>query len=402
MKPIEVGVIGLGNFARRQHLPNLSRILEARIRGVCDINPDLTEAIRAKYGAHRGYTDYRKLLEDPLVEAVVVAVRDNLQAEVAAAALRAGKHVYVEKPLGQTPEQFEAVAEAVRESGLRLAVGFNKRFAPIYRRMREIARSDGGPRNMHLRMADDAWRWAVGYPPGFMMKLDVCHFFDLLRWFTGGEIESVYCASSRPDDDAVLVQMSNGTVATILFSGHGTMDMPKERIDIITERGGLSAEDYVELRTFGYTAYDPVYTFPGHSNPDGEFMHRYLMGKLGMPVWSAIRRMTWELRIRTGMDPGTPQAKVREEGGTGAGDLEGTEAPGLSGDPYMEEARRFAVATIPNFMRGQGWMDSLRAFLAGIANNLPTAHAGVEDAEKAALAAAAAEKSRETSEVVRL
>jgi len=387
MNPIGVGVIGLGNFARRQHLPNLFRMPEARIRAVCDKDPELTEKMRLKFRADKGYTDHRKLLEDPDVEAVVIAVRDDVQASLAVSALRAGKHVYVEKPLADTEERFAEVREAVLETGLRLAVGFNKRFAPIYRRAREIARADGGPRNMHLRMADDSWRWAVGYPPGFMMKHDVCHFFDLLRWFTGAEIASVYAVRSRPDDDAVILRMSDDTVATILASGHGTMDMLKERVDIITRRGGLSAEDFVELRTYGFPSVEPVFTFPGHSDPDGEFMHKYLMEKLGSSGWSAIRRMTWELCRRA-------EAEV--------------ENPNVPLPPDAAEVRRFVARTIPNFLRDQGWMASLRIFLGNLSKGSSGGqtgfadHAGVEDARKAALAVEAAIRSLETGEVVRL
>jgi predicted dehydrogenase len=377
---IEVGVIGLGNFARRQHLPNLARMPEAHLRAVCDIDQDLAGEIRAKYGAEYAVGDYRRILDDKAVNAVVIAVRDSLQAPITIDALRAGKQVYVEKPLAETPEQCARVQEAVSASGSKLAVGFNKRFAPIYRQAREIMRADGGARNVHLRMADDAWRWAAGYQPGFMMRLDVCHLFDLLRWFTGAEIESVCCAGSRPDDDALLVKMTDGCVATILASGHGSLDMPKERVDVITGRGGLSAEDYVELSTYGYPACLSSYTFAGHSDPDREFMHKYLLEKMGMSAWRAIRRMTWELRQR-------------------AESLSDAE----TGDAVDQAViRRFAGQTIPNFMRDQGWLASVQAFLRGLIDGRATDHAGAGDALKASQAAGAAEKSRESGKLVQL
>jgi predicted dehydrogenase len=380
MEKIEVGVIGLGNFARSQHLPNLARIPEARLRAVCDIDEALAGEIRAKYAAGYATVDYRRVLDDKDIVMVVLAVRDSLQAPMALDALRAGKHVYVEKPLAETPDACAQVLDGVRASGLRLAVGFNKRFAPIYRLSREIMRADGGARNAHLRMADDAWRWAASYPPGFLLRLDICHLFDLLRWFTGADIESVCCAGTRPDDDSLLVRMTDGCVASILSSGHGSMDMPKERVDVITRRGGLSAEDFVELSTFGYPDFEASYTFAGHSDPGREFMHKYLMEKMGMSAWRAIRRMTWELGRRV------------ENSDTAPG--------GDSGD--MTEMRRFVGQTIPNFMRDQGWLASLRAFLRGLIDNQATDHAGAEDALQASRAAKAAELSRETGKFERL
>jgi predicted dehydrogenase len=374
---VGVGVIGTGNFARRQHLPNLIRIPECRLRAVCDLRPDVVEAVRRRYGADYAATDSRRVLDDPEVAAVVIAVRDDAQAPLAIAALEAGKHVYVEKPLAETPAACAQVVAAQRQSGTRLAVGFNRRYAPIYRKAREIVAADGGPFNVHIRMADDAWRWAVGYPPGYLIKHDVCHLFDLLRWLSNSEVESVYCVSSRPDDDCMVLRMAGGCVASIAQSGHGTMDMPKERLEVICRRGGVTAEDFVELWTYGYRDCPPVFTFAGHSHPDHEFMHKHLFEKMGAQAMYAVRRMTWELRQR----------------------VEQNEEPEA---PDAAEARRYVAQMLPNFMRDQGWLASLRAFLVGIATESPTEHAGAEDALAAARIAEAAVISRDKGVVVKL
>lgn len=377
MDALRIGVIGLGNFARQQHLPNLARIPEVSLCSLCDIDPDRAKSLAQKYGVESWAVDYAAVLEDPRIDAVVVAVRDDLQAVVAAEAIRAGKHVYVEKPLSADPQVCRALAQEARSADRVLAVGFNKRFAPIYRRAKELLDLDGGMRNVQLRMADDAWRWARGYAPGFMMTLDTCHLFDLLRWFTHSDIESVYCVSSRPDDDAVAVKMKSGCVASIMSSGHGTMDMPKERLDALSLRGGVCAEDYVELRTFGFPDVPSSISFPGHSHPDGEYLHVPLMEKLGFPAWLALRRSVWEMRR-------SAEADARERG------------------PYHEEKQRFIDRTIPNFLRDQGWLGSVRAFAKGILAGERTDHATADDAAAAAEAASAAELSRASGHVVRL
>ena len=368
---VQVGLIGAGNFARHQHLPNLHRIPEARWRAICDVKADLAGQLADKYAADYGTGDHRRVLDDAAIDAVVIAVRDDLQAPLAVEALQAGKHVYVEKPLAETAEAAEAVVAAQAASGRRLAVGLNRRYAPIYRAMREVAAADGGPRNVHIHMADDAWRWAVNYPPGFLLPLDACHLFDLLRWLSGSEIARVYCVSSRPDDDCVSVTMADGCVASILLSGHGTMDMPKERTDVICTRGGCSGEDFVELRTYGYEAFPHVRHFAGHSHPDGEFANKYLCEQLGADALRGLRRVTWQLRQRI-------------------------EAGADAGEPDAAEARTFVGKTIPNFLRDQGWLAALRAFVVGIATGEPTDHAGARDALAAVLAARAAAESRRT------
>lgn len=374
VRRVGVGLIGAGNFAQHQHLPNLARIPECQLVAVCDVREPVARATADRWHAAYASTDHQKLLADPAIDAVVIAVRDDLQAPIAVAALNAGKHVYVEKPLAETPEACAPVIAAQRGSRKRLAVGFNRRFAPIYRKLREVVSADGGPFNIHFRMADDAWRWAHGYPPGYLVKHDICHLFDMLRWLTGAQIATVYAVASRPDDDCITCTLTNGTIASIIQSAHGTMDMPKERADIITRRGGVMADDFVELRTYGYPNVPHVFTFAGHSHPDREFMHKYLFEKMGAQAFHAIRRMTWEMRNK----------------------------PEAYNEPDAAEMRQYAEKTLPNFMRDQGWLAALRAFIVGIAADHPTDHATAADALAAAQAAEAAVQSRTTGEVVRM
>lgn len=377
-EPVGVGVIGAGNFARRVHLPNLVRITECRLRAVCDLDAGVAGAARERFGAVYDTTDYRQVLADPAIAIVVIALRDDLQAPAAVAALDAGKHVYVEKPLAETPEACEAVIEARQRSGLRLAVGFNRRYAPVYAKAREFVAADGGPFNVNIRMADDAWRWAKGYPPGYLIQHDVCHLFDLVRWLSGSEIESVYCVSSRSDDDSMTLRLRSGCVVAITQSGHGTMDMPKERLEVVTRRGGVRAEDFVELRTYGYPGAPHVLRFAGQTGPNCVLPVDSLYATFGAEGLAMVRRAAWEAR-----------QKLATDDGGAAGDL----------DPDL---RRFAESTVPNFTRNQGWLSALQAFVRGVADGTPTEHAGAEDALAAARAAQAAVRSRSSGEVIRL
>lgn len=398
MQAVGVAMIGCGNFSRHQHLPNLARIPEAELRAVCDTDAAVAEAAGARYAAGYATTDLARVLADDTVEAVVIAVRDHLQADLTMRALQAGKHVYVEKPLCDNPRDCAEVIRVRDAAERRVAVGFNKRFAPIYRLAQRVMAADGGPRTMYARMADDAWRWAKGYPPGYLILHDLCHLFDLMRWFTDAEVTSVYCAASRPDDEVLILRFANGAVATLLQSGHGTMDMPKERFEAICERGGLAAEDYVELRTYGYRDFEARYTFAGHSHPDHEFMHKYLFAHQGLEGMATLRRMTWEMRQRLESDGPAPTKPAS-----------GTTAPSSEPAPLdpeadldADEARQFVEKTIPNFLRDQGWMAAMRAFLRDLRQGTVGNHATVEDALAAARIGAAAVRSREDGGVIAL
>jgi predicted dehydrogenase len=372
MDPVRVALVGCGNFARWQHLPNLLRLPEARLTALCDPDQRALAAAGSSAPEARRCSDAAAVWADPEIEAVVIAVRDDLQAGLAEAALAAGKHVYVEKPLAAEPGPIARVAAAERRAGRICAVGFQKRFAPIYGRARAAAAACGGLRNAVATMTDDAWRWARGYPPGYLLVHDLCHLVDLVRFLTGQEVATVYAAAGRPDDDALVLRCAGGALATIVGSGHGSMDMPKERFDGICERGGFSAHDYVELRTFGIDGFPPVERFAGHSVPGHGWLHRPLFEQLGLDGMLALRRIAWEERRR----------------------------PADPADPYDAERRAWAEATLPNFLRDQGWMAAMRAFLAAVRGAPRGDLAGPADALAAARVCAAALASRTTGQAV--
>jgi predicted dehydrogenase len=367
--PTNLGLVGLGNFMRRVHLPNLARMPECRLRGLCDVNPAVLEEQGARWKPDYLTTDFQEILRDRSIEIVFIAVRDKLQTDFAIAALEAGKHVYVEKPLARSADDAERVVTAQAKSDRRLAVGFNRRYSPIYRLARDIALAEGGVYNLHFHMTDDAWRWASTYPPGHLLRLDAGHLFDLLRWFTGAEAETVCCQASRPDDDAILVRMTNGCVATIMLSGHGTMDMPKEGMNAILRRGGIVADDFAELRTYGLQGREHRIAFRGHTDGQQECLHKYLMQSTGAQGWSAIRRLIWEMRQRVGN-----------------GATAGVDEP---------EIDRFVQSMLPNFMRDQGWFESARVFIDAVRCQRPSDHATAADGLAAAHIADAAEHSRD-------
>lgn len=371
------GIIGAGGIAQSQHLPNLTRAPHAFLKTVCDLDGERVRAAQEKYGVPHGTTDHRELLADEEIQAVVVATREDQQAPLTIEALRAGKHVYVEKPLALAAEECQAVVAAQQEAGRFVAVGFNRRFAPAYRKAKEVASCDGGARNIHYRISDEYWSWGKDYPPGVRVLHEVCHLFDLIRWLTESDAESVYCVESRPDDEVIVLKMRSGCVASIMNSGHATMDMPKERLEIITERGGLTVEEFVELRTYGYRDFEPVYRFAGHSHPDREYTHKFLLQKTGAEGLHALRRMGWEMRERV-------QALEDERE-----------------SPEREEMQRYIHRDAPlwNYMVDKGWLEAMDHFARCILSGRTPENATAADAWQASILGHAAIKSRKIGTV---
>ncbi|MCL9659622.1 Gfo/Idh/MocA family oxidoreductase [Paenibacillus hunanensis] len=126
-KTIGIGVIGTGSISEF-HLGPYARHEGVTIRGVCDQNLERAQTVAASYEGAQAYSDYHELLADPEIDAVSICTWNNTHAEISIAALRAGKHVLVEKPLCRTMEEAEQIAAAVKETGKLLMVGFVRRY----------------------------------------------------------------------------------------------------------------------------------------------------------------------------------------------------------------------------------------------------------------------------------
>ncbi|MDH7571154.1 MAG: Gfo/Idh/MocA family oxidoreductase, partial [Armatimonadota bacterium] len=324
-------------------------------------------------------TDHREVLADPEVQAVVIATRDDVHVPLTLEALAAGKHVYVEKPLAETPEGCDRVVAAQRESGKHVAVGFNRRLSPAYTLAREILDAHGGARNLYYRISDTYWIWGARYTPRTRVIHEVCHIFDILRFLTGSEPVSVYAVESRPDDELFTLKFANGTVATIMSSGYLHCDMPKEYLEAVAEKGALTVTDFVELRTFGFPDREPLYRFPGHVHPDRDHVQRYLFAKEGAEALLNVRRVAYEAWLR-----------LEELRRTGAQ------------TPERAELENYQSRHAPhiNYMVDKGWLQAIDHFAYCIASGETPRNANAYDGLRAAQVTAAAIKSRDTGQVV--
>ena len=379
MRQTVFGLIGAGGLANSQHLPNLALAPHARVKTVCDLRAAAAEAARTKYRIPNAETDHARVLADEEIEAVVIATKAEAHAALTVEALQAGKHVYVEKPLATSVAECEAVVEAQRRSGRHVAVGFNRRFAPAYRLARKIVAAHGGPWNIHYRIADSYSRtWGRGEKPGQRLFHELCHIFDILRWLTGSEAESVYCVASRADDEVVVCRFASGPVASITSSGYASRDWPKEALEIIAEFGGVTVDNFVELRAYGFDDLPRRTCFAGHVHPDYDYTHRWLYEALGADAMRAVHASTDRLRrIAEGeltADDPAEAALARE---------------------YTEHHR-----PVGNYEVDKGWRQAVDHFAECVAAGRKPENASAHDGLVAERMAAAAAESRWTRQPV--
>ncbi|TCL90729.1 putative dehydrogenase [Rhizobium sp. PP-WC-2G-219] len=146
--PLGIGVIGCGEIAQVMHLPILHELPDIRIAALCDLSATVLEALGTRYGVAARYHDYHDLLADPAVAAVVICTFDH--GPVVAAAIAAGKHFIVEKPLAFTAEQARPLVKAAADSGLVALVGYMKLYDPGYRLGLEAIARIGRPKMIQV------------------------------------------------------------------------------------------------------------------------------------------------------------------------------------------------------------------------------------------------------------
>ncbi len=258
-----IGCIGAGVHAQSALYPNLP-VLPVNLGGIATATGLSAHSIAKKYGFTYCTTDYRKILDDPDIDAVLIATRNDLHAPMAIDALRAGKDVFVEKPLATDIDGLRGVARAYNESGQRLMVGFNRRYSPLTQRMKGFFENRATPMVMHYRIN------AGQIPPGHwvhddeqgggMLISECCHFFDLMQYLTGSRPIQVYARAIEPtgnlqkyDNFQATLAFADGSVGTVTYTTLGDRSYSKETVEVFCDSAVGRITDFrdLELRRDG-------------------------------------------------------------------------------------------------------------------------------------------------------
>jgi predicted dehydrogenase/NADPH:quinone reductase-like Zn-dependent oxidoreductase len=248
---VGVGVIGAGSFARSVLLPALKKF-DVEFRGVATASAPSAQQTATRFGFGYAATEWRQVIDDDSVAAVVVATRHDLHASIAAAALRAGKAVFLEKPMALADDELEDLLAACQSSGRVLQVGFNRRFAPTYQRLKARFAKRRAPLVMAYRVnagpvAPTSWIVDPTQGGGRLVG-EVCHMLDVLIDLAG-PVVSVHAqaAGSASADDVVLsLSFGDGSIGTIVYASGGDRSLPKEYLEVL---GGGTAAVLDDFRT---------------------------------------------------------------------------------------------------------------------------------------------------------
>jgi predicted dehydrogenase/threonine dehydrogenase-like Zn-dependent dehydrogenase len=249
---INTGVIGVGTFARSKLVPILADLGDINIHAVASRTGKTAADVAQEHGAAYATSDPDDILEDPEIDFVVIATRHDTHASLAIRALQNDKDVHLEKPLCIDRDDIPRIVEAEAESAGRLVVGYNRRFAPQTRQIRETFRECSSPLVVNYLVAvdklpDDHWVTDPEVGGGRILG-EVCHFVDFAQHVIGAVPETVYADAlgntSTDEDVSIQLKFADGSIANIQYITVGDSSIPKEKVE------AFGGNNYEEISNF--------------------------------------------------------------------------------------------------------------------------------------------------------
>jgi predicted dehydrogenase/threonine dehydrogenase-like Zn-dependent dehydrogenase len=260
---IRIAVVGAGNFAKAMHLPNLKKLSNSyHIRTIVSKTGSNAKTTAQRFGADFASTDYQDVLTDPEVDAVLICTRHDLHAQQAIQAARAGKAIFLEKPMAMNRQELDQLALVLWETGVPFMVGFNRRFSPAAQRAKEVLTGRQNPLIMIYRMNAGYLppdHWTQGEEGGGRIIGEACHIIDLFRYFVDSPVVNVSATAISPltdhvlsgDNTSVTIKYADGSVATFLYTALGSPDLEKEYMEIYSDGKVIVLNDYISLKVHG-------------------------------------------------------------------------------------------------------------------------------------------------------
>jgi predicted dehydrogenase/threonine dehydrogenase-like Zn-dependent dehydrogenase len=255
---LSIGFIGSGNYATSVLAP-IFKATGANLKGVASRSGISAFHLFRKFGFKLVTTDSKELLDDPNLDAVVISTRHDTHASFVVKALNSGKHIFVEKPLCISLDELEDIERAHSESSKILMVGFNRRFSPHVKKIKELIGLSADPKVFIVtvnagRISKDHWTQDQNIGGGRIIG-ETCHFIDLLRHLCGHSIvsHSVKTMNDETQDTVIIsLAFADGSIGSIAYLANGNKSIPKERVEIFVAGKILRLDNFRNLEFYGW------------------------------------------------------------------------------------------------------------------------------------------------------
>lgn len=260
---VNVAFIGPGNYAKETLLPLLRRNKKFALRWVVASDPLHARQVATRYHFERYGTDLGDALEDPKTDLVIISTPNFMHAQMATRSARAGKAVFVEKPLCINREELDEIIKAQDETGSRIIVGFNRRYAPLVLKLKEWLSHFDGPFLVNYRANTDLvppTRWSQDPNLGGGRVIhEACHFFDLFNFLTGSigpqvsatAVDVNGSTTVARDNFVAVLKYPNGSLASLTYSSLGNRSMERERLELYAQGHAFVLDDFKSLKMYG-------------------------------------------------------------------------------------------------------------------------------------------------------
>jgi polar amino acid transport system substrate-binding protein len=260
-KSVRLGVIGAGAYVPAMLLPHF-KAAGAEFISIATASGVSALDVGKKFGFQRAVSEAQEIIDDDIINLVVIGTRHDLHAPLAVKAIERGKHVFVEKPLALNDEDLDQVLETASRSSGQLLVGFNRRLAPLAQKAKEFFADRRAPLSILYRVnAGRILRDHWVHDPiqgGGRIVGEVCHFIDLMQFWTGAPPVSVFAeavSANRPDvmdHDSVFITLkfADGSNGCIAYLAEGGKKLGKERVEIFCEQKTFLLDDFRSANTY--------------------------------------------------------------------------------------------------------------------------------------------------------
>jgi len=257
-----LGIIGAGNFTKAMIVPNLSK-LKANIKYIASSKGLSSTTTAKKYGIAKSTTNYKDILADDEVDAVIITTRHNAHAGQVIECLQAGKHVFVEKPLALTNEEILEIEQVYQKGKQSISVGFNRRFSPFIQDMKKhLGDTTNVPLNVIATMnagfiPSDHWAQDMEIGGGRIIG-EACHLIDLITYLADSTVDRVVMNAmgvnpdSGTDNASILLKYRNGTQGVINYFANGSKAYSKERVEVYTQGRTMVMDNFRKSKYYGF------------------------------------------------------------------------------------------------------------------------------------------------------
>jgi predicted dehydrogenase len=271
-----MGFIGAGNYASRMLIPAF-KAAGAQFHTIVTAGGINGVIHGEKAGFAEASTDMSALLANTAINTVAMVTRHDTHARFVAQALRAGKHVFVEKPLAIDSESLamvQAAYDAAHSShapgGPQLMVGFNRRFSPQVKKMKALLAPVKEPKSFIMTMnagAIPSNHWTQDNATGGGRIIgEACHFIDLMRFLAGSPIVSIQArrmgdspgVAVTEDKASITLGFEDGSFGTIMYLANGAANFPKERVEVFAAGRVLQLDNFRKLKGYGWPGFSKM------------------------------------------------------------------------------------------------------------------------------------------------